>query len=96
MKEPECASVLSNRWEYVVNYIIAHQIKKEDICTKTDLWSVGVTVYYLLCGNILKRDKDVHKSFSEELKDFLRHLVEVNVSKRYNAKQALNHVWLNL
>jgi serine/threonine protein kinase len=53
-------------------------------------------VCYLISGDVLKKDKDVPKCFSEELKDFLKHLVEVDVCKRYNAKQALNHVWINL
>ena len=78
------------------DYMSPEQINGEGISSKTDLWSLGITVCYLISGDVLKKDKDVPKCFSEELKDFLKHLVEVDVCKRYNAKQALNHVWINL
>jgi serine/threonine protein kinase len=74
------------------DYMSPEQMNGETICSKTDLWSLGVTVCYLICGDV----KHVPTSFSKELKDFLKHLMEVDVCKRYNAKQALNHVWINL
>ncbi len=77
-------------------------------CEKIDLFSAGVTMFYLLCGKLpfQKQDNEriameMAKMGKEEelegvplvVKDLLRQLREVEPSLRLSASQSLEHAW---
>ena len=66
------------------------------------MWSIGVTIYYLVYGCLPFRNKkeiiteepfysaDVSMNFN----DFLSCLIEKDEHFRYNVQEAINHEWL--
>ena len=85
------------------DYRSPEQILKKPISIKTDLWSMGISIYYITHGkipfksidSILHKNPTYSKKFSEEFTDFLNCLIEKNTSLRYNSNEALNHPWLS-
>ncbi len=75
-------------------YSSPEQIKNHRITEKTDTWSVGATLYFLLTGNYIPKPVVFRKKWSDELKDFLSCLLESEVVLRYSAEDALSHSWL--
>lgn len=71
------------------------------ITNKTDIWSAGLTIYFLASGErLFENDYDtlnkkikMKDNWSLDFKDFLYCLLERNVDLRYNAKEALEHIW---
>ena len=72
---------------------------------RSDLWSIGVMAYRLLSGNFpfetisdqhleVNFDDVVWSNKSEDAKDFIRNLLQVDVEKRYSAKDAQRHKWM--
>jgi hypothetical protein len=84
------------------DYRSPEQVLKKNITQKTDIWSIGATIYYLTHGKIPFRNKNAilekepvySKKYSEDFKDFLNCLLDKNTNLRYNAKDALNHPWI--
>ena len=76
-----------------------------------DLWAIGVVCYILVSGKVpfygsnqtetldaIKRGKFAwphNVNLSDSCKNFISHLLETNVDKRFDAKQALNHEWIH-
>lgn len=85
------------------DYRSPEQINKRDITSKTDIWSTGVTIYYLTHGKtpfkgknaILEKEPLYSKKCTEDFKDFLSCLLEKNIHLRYNAQDSLNHPWIS-
>ena len=94
------------------NKFMAPEILMMDkLSNKSDLWSVGIIVYYLLTNNypfrcinesniVEKLDKFINSQFNKnkltnEEFDFIKKLLVINPSKRLSAKEALQHEWLN-
>lgn len=84
------------------DYRSPEQVLGTSISAKTDIWSIGATIYYLVHGEVpFKCSKDIlnkhfncSKKISQEFRDFLNRLMEKEVSLRYNIQDALNHPWI--
>lgn len=85
-------------------YCSPEQILGKRVTYKTDIWSFGITLYYLLIGNIpfqrksaiLNDDLDFDDTeLSDLCVDFLSKLLVKNEKKRISINDALNHKWLS-
>jgi serine/threonine protein kinase len=75
---------------------------------EVDIWSLGVTLYGLISARlpfsgstqqaVLRSIQQgffvMPESFSEDLKDLIRKMLEVNPTKRYKIEEILAHPWL--
>lgn len=85
------------------DYRSPEQIKGDHLTSKTDMWSIGVTCYFIARGNtpynsdkeILRKKVKFSKRWSEDFKDFMSCLMERDIDHRYSAREALNHIWLS-
>jgi serine/threonine protein kinase len=84
------------------DYRSPEQIINEKITFKTDLWSLGATLYVILTDTFPFRSEKhqmvgrikYYKHWSTELKDFLNCLIEPNPKMRYSTEDALEHSWI--
>jgi serine/threonine protein kinase len=101
--ETEAITLIDFEEKYTEDYRSPEQISKKDLTDKCDMWSTGITLYYLYTGDVPFRNEKAilyktlvfPKGTSESFKDFLGCLIERNVSLRYSADEALNHFWIN-
>ena len=87
-------------------YIAPELINKESDTCKTDIWSLGIMLYKILCGyypftnceTACHKKLEFHNKYwhkkSEECIDFIKGLLEKKVEDRMDAFQALNHKWI--
>jgi len=83
------------------DYSSPEQVQQKQLGTKTDIWSVGITLYYLLTKNvpftskasILRGKLKFGKKWSDDLQDFFGCLLEREPTLRYTASEAIDHVW---
>jgi len=88
--------------KYTDYYRSPEQIHSKNLSGKTDIWSLGVTLYFLIIGDVpFHSEKEIlykklvfPKKWSEHFKDFMECLIERNVELRYDTRDALNHIWL--
>lgn len=88
------------------NYYMAPEVMYGDTYnTAIDVYSLGVTLYILLCGlpPVFSTSSDMEqvlfpvshwKDISEEAKDLVRAMLDPNPESRITAKEALSHVWI--
>ena len=75
-------------------YLSPEQANGQVITNKTDLFSLGITIYFLVYDRRPKNPIHYPKTWSIDFRDFLQRLLEKDVNLRYNATEALNHPWL--
>lgn len=75
---------------------------------KTDLWSAGITLYYMLVGGLPFNDKSIKHLYkkiinghieyprflSPELVDLLRGILRTSPSSRFSFKEVFAHPWM--
>lgn len=78
-------------------------ITKKYVTPKTDVWSIGITAYFMVTGGripwpsedeMFDRPLRLDKSISKMGQDFFRCILDKNPQTRYSVKDALNHPWL--
>ncbi|PVD26798.1 hypothetical protein C0Q70_14477 [Pomacea canaliculata] len=76
-----------------------------------DIWAMGVILYIMVCASMPYDDSNIKKMIrdqlerkvgfsrskvvSNEAKDLIRKILEVNVKKRYTLLQIMAHTWMN-
>lgn len=102
-RKTETVTLIDFEGKYTEKFCSPEQVNNKPVTEKTDLWSVGATLYYLMKGNApFKNEKQVvhkeikfPKTWSEEFRDFLSCLIEREVDIRYDAEEALSHCWIS-
>lgn len=75
---------------------------------KSDLWSAGITLFYLITGKLPFNDKDIKtlykkivdgtldfpRNLSQEVMDLLRCVLRTNPKQRPSFKQVFDHPWM--
>ena len=96
-------SLIDFEGKSTTGYSSPEQIKGYTITNKTDLWSLGVTLYTIFTKSVLFKTKkqtlEKNIEFSDdfasyEFIDFLQCLIQRNVCLRYDVYDAMEHIWL--
>lgn len=102
-EETKKVSIIDFEEKHTTEYCSPEQILNKKISQKTDIWSLGTTIYMLYTQTLYFEDKaDVlekeidfeDENMSYDFKDFLSCLLERNIVLRYNVSDALKHVFL--
>ena len=80
---------------------VMYNFNRKTYTVKADCWSLGVILYQLLSGKLPSFDDDEKvkmkeerwEEISEEAKDLMMKLIEVDPEERLSAAQALQHAW---
>jgi len=87
---------------HTVEYASPEQLKCRILSSKTDLWSLGITIYVSLTGEfifdnareVLGKNITLPTTWSEDLQDFVSSLLERDETFRYDVDDALCHAWI--
>ena len=92
-------------------YIPPEMIKEEGYDgAKSDIWSAGIILYLMLCGHLPFYEEDnqlmydkiiagqytIPQSLSEDAKDIIKKILEVDPKKRLNFEEIKEHPWFNI
>ena len=100
--ETEKASMIDFETRHTAEYCSPEQVFNLNITSKTDIWSLGVTLYTIHVGlqlfstkdEILSKQIDLKKIKDLKLKGLLLSMIDRNPTTRYNVVQSLNHPFL--
>lgn len=103
-KETRKITLIDFEEKYTDEYRSPELVNGEELTEKTDIWSTGITLYYLMTGNvpfhtekeILRKKLVFPKKWSEDFKDFMSCLIERDLVMRYTAEDALDHIWITV
>ena len=78
----------------------------------SEVWSSGILLFSMVCGYLPFSEEDEYENInnilkgnyefpddielSPEIKDLIKHLLDINPNTRYNLEQIKQHPWLNL
>ncbi len=101
-KKTEQITLIDFEEKFTTDYRSPEQVLERNKSPKIDIWSCGITFYFLLTGDVPFHNSDeilsasltTEDKWSLELQDFLQCLIERNHNLRYNAKEALEHIWI--
>ena len=92
-------------------YIPPEMIKEEGYDgAKSDIWSAGIILYLMLCGHLPFYEEDnqlmynkiiegqytIPQYLSEEAKDIIKKILEIDPKKRLNFEEIKEHPWFNI
>ena len=101
-----CSKEISNTMSFLgIPLTIAPEILNgEDILSKSDLWSIGIIIYYMyfkeypyygknehLLFKDIKSGKKLKSIDNEELNDLMNRLLKINVNERISWEEYFNH-----
>ncbi len=83
-------------------YQSPEQVNGYKLTSKTDIWSMGLTFYYIMTREcyfekereILSKKIVFPEKWSDGFKDFLSVMLERNPKDRYDSSELLKHYWL--
>lgn len=98
------ATIIDFENKYTDIYQSPEQLRKHELTSKTDMWSFGVLIHFLLTEKPLFVDtpgilygpiaSKLPSGISVDCKDFLCRLLTRDVAERMDAATALNHSWM--
>jgi len=85
------------------NYQSPEQAGNLKVNSKTDVWSAGILLYWMLTFNfpfqtkqeIIGKPLRTKSTWSEDLVDFFSCVLDRCVETRYSVEECLNHTWLD-
>ncbi len=88
--------------KFTTDYQSPEQVNGKKLTVKSDIWSVGVTLFFLLTNRLpFDTEKDILSKkvkypdyISKTCRDFLNCLLERDIDLRYDSDQCLNHIWI--
>jgi serine/threonine protein kinase len=97
-------SIIDFEGRCTINFLSPEQVNREKLSSKTDMWSLGVSLYKMLTNlklfknkkEILNKKIEFPDDWSLELKDFLYCLLDRDKKSRFNVDDALDHAWINI
>lgn len=85
-------------------FLSPEQLSGNDLTIKTDLWSLGITIYNMITKELpFKGEKEVRNkklnypaNWSSDFKDFMNCILDKEEILRYDACDALEHPWFKI